>query len=240
MTKCDQIKILNNKIKANNVQYDINRLNAEIPAFSEGDLDQHEFLTRKYLKYKPNALDKAKFEFSPLGKAFNQGSDKKLKNYKEEGVIKLLKDIRDKIARPIGGNNDDNDDNDDHDDNGNDNGNGDRDNKDSEYDGEYLLKLDKLLKDLKDDEKSLKTFTENIDDKSKEELGAEELERKCEKLKNKKILEAEKLEKDFENLKNRRLIKERIDALKKKLNDLNKKRCNKASSSETSSDSENN
>ena len=28
MTKSDQIKILNNKIKANNAQYDINRLNA--------------------------------------------------------------------------------------------------------------------------------------------------------------------------------------------------------------------
>ena len=70
MTKSDQIKILNDKIKANNAQYDIDRLNAEISAF-------YEFLTRKDLKYKPNALDKAKFEFSPLGKAFNQGLDKK-------------------------------------------------------------------------------------------------------------------------------------------------------------------
>ena len=50
-----------------------------------------------------------------------------------------------------------------------DNDNDDRDNKDSEYDDEYLLKLDRLLKDLKDDEKSLKTFSENIDDKSKED-----------------------------------------------------------------------
>ena len=88
-------------------------------------------LTRKDLKYKPKERDKAKFEFSPLGKAFNQGSDKKAKNCKEEGVIKLLKDIRDKIARPIGGNNDVNDDNDDKDDR--DNGNN-GDNKDSEYD----------------------------------------------------------------------------------------------------------
>ena len=111
MTKSDQIKILNNKIKANNAQCDINRLNAKISAFSEGDLDKYEFLTRKDLKYKPNALNKAKFEFSPLGKAFNQGLDKKAENYKEEGVIKILKDIRDEIARPIGGNNDDNDDN---------------------------------------------------------------------------------------------------------------------------------
>ena len=97
MTKSDQIKILNDKIKANNSQYKIDRLNAKISAFPEGDLDKYEFLTRKDLKYKPNALDKAKFEFSPLGKAFNQRLDKKAENYKEEGVIKLLKDIRDKM-----------------------------------------------------------------------------------------------------------------------------------------------
>ena len=57
MTKSDQIKILNDKIIVNNAQYDINRLNAEISAFSEGDLDKYEFLTRKDLKYKPNALE---------------------------------------------------------------------------------------------------------------------------------------------------------------------------------------
>ena len=84
MTKSDQIKILNDKIKANNVQYDIDRLNAEISAFSESYLDKYEFLTRKDLKYKPNALDKAKFEFSPLVKVFNQGLDKKLKTIKKK------------------------------------------------------------------------------------------------------------------------------------------------------------
>ena len=77
MTKSDQIKILNDKIKANNAKYKIDRLNVEISAFSEGDLDKYEILTRKDLKYKPNALAKAKFEFSPLCKAFNQGLDKK-------------------------------------------------------------------------------------------------------------------------------------------------------------------
>ena len=119
MIKSNQIKIFDNKIKANNAQYKIDRLNAEISAFSEGDLDKYEFLTRKDLKYKPNALDKAKCEFSPLGKAFNQGLDKKAENYKEEGVIKLLKDIRDRMVRPIGGNNGGNGNNDD---NGDDNG----------------------------------------------------------------------------------------------------------------------
>ena len=33
MIKCDQIKIFNDKIRANNTQYDIDRLNAEISAF---------------------------------------------------------------------------------------------------------------------------------------------------------------------------------------------------------------
>ena len=98
MTSKDQIKILNDKIESNTNQYKVDRLNAEISAFSSGDLNKYEFLTRKDLKYKPNALDKAKFEFSPLGKAFSVGLDKTSQGYQEEGVIKLLKDIRDGLA----------------------------------------------------------------------------------------------------------------------------------------------
>ena len=66
MTRKDQIKILDDKIKSNTNQDKVYRLNAEISAFSSGNLNKYEFLTRKDLKYKPNALDKAKFEFSPL------------------------------------------------------------------------------------------------------------------------------------------------------------------------------
>ena len=98
MTCKEQIKILNDKIKSNANQYKIDRLNAEISAYSSGDLNIYEFLTRKDLKYKPNALDKTKFEFSPLDKAFSMGLDKTAVGYQEEGVIKLLKDIRDGLA----------------------------------------------------------------------------------------------------------------------------------------------
>ena len=98
MTRKDQIKILNAKIKSNTNQYKVDRLNAVISGFSSGDLNKYEFLTRKDLKYKPNALDKARFEFSPLGKAFSMGLDKNVQGYQEEGVIKLLKDIRDSLA----------------------------------------------------------------------------------------------------------------------------------------------
>ena len=111
MTRKEQNKILDAKIESNVNQYKLDRLNAEISAFSSGDLNKYEFLTRKDLKYKPNALDKARFEFSPLGKTFSTGLDKNVQGYKEEGVIKLLKDIRDSLARPPRPNNnrDDND-----------------------------------------------------------------------------------------------------------------------------------
>ena len=132
MTRKEQNKILNAKIESNVNQYKVDRLNAEISAFSSGDLSKYEFLKRIDLNYKPNALDKARFEFSPLGKTFSTGLDKNVQGYKEEGIIKLLKDIRDSLARPpIPNNNrDDNDDNDDNDYNDND----DNDDDDNDYD----------------------------------------------------------------------------------------------------------
>ena len=95
MTRKEQNKILDDKTESNINQYKVDRLNAEISAFSSGDLNKYEFLRRKDLKYKPNALDKATFEFSPLGKTLSTGLDKTAQGYQEEGVIKLLKDIRD-------------------------------------------------------------------------------------------------------------------------------------------------
>ena len=114
MTRKEQNKILDDKIESNVNQID--RLNAEISAFSSGDLNKYEFLTRKDLKYKPNALDKARFEFSPLGKTFSTGLDKTVQGYQEEGVIKLLKDIRDGLRNGrnrLDDNGDDGDDDDD-------------------------------------------------------------------------------------------------------------------------------
>ena len=98
MTRKEQNKILDAKIDSNINQYKVDRLNAEISAFSSGDLNKYEFLKRIDLNYKPNALDKARFEFSPLGRAFNEGLDKTIPNYQEEGAIKLLKEIRDNLT----------------------------------------------------------------------------------------------------------------------------------------------
>ena len=95
MTRKEQNKILDAKIESNVNQYKVDRTNAEISAFSSGDLNKYEFLKRKDLNYKPNALDKARFEFSPLGKTFSTGLDNNAQGFQEKGVIKLLKDIRD-------------------------------------------------------------------------------------------------------------------------------------------------
>ena len=43
-------------------------MNAEISAYSSGDLPKYEYLTKKDLGYKPDAFEQAKFEYSPLGK----------------------------------------------------------------------------------------------------------------------------------------------------------------------------
>ena len=99
MTRNEQNKILDAKIESNVNQYKVDRMNAEISAFSSGDLNKYEFLKRIDLNYKPNAIDKARFEFSALGKTFSTGLDKTAQGYQEEGVIKLLKDIRDGLNR---------------------------------------------------------------------------------------------------------------------------------------------
>ena len=125
MTRKEQNKILDAKIESNVNQYKVDMLNAEISALSSGDLNKYEFLKRTDLNSKPNALDKARFEFSPLGKTLNTGLDKTAQGYQEEGIIKLLKDIRDGLAGgitpraprvPKGSDDDDDDDDDDNDD----------------------------------------------------------------------------------------------------------------------------
>ena len=93
MTRKDQNKILDDKIKANERQYDLDRMNAEISSCSSGDLPKYEYLTKKDLGYKPDAFEQAKFEYSPLGKVVTDGLDKSGRN---EGLLKRLKNIEDR------------------------------------------------------------------------------------------------------------------------------------------------
>ena len=81
----DQLKILDRKIKQNKADYDLHRQNAEISALSSGDLNKYEYLTKKDLGYKPDPLQKAKFEDSPLGQVLNKGLKT---DERSEGLLK--------------------------------------------------------------------------------------------------------------------------------------------------------
>ena len=54
------------------------------------NLDKYEYLTGEDLGLKPNTIEQARFEYSPLGKIFNKGLDK---DDKKEGLFKRLKNI---------------------------------------------------------------------------------------------------------------------------------------------------
>ena len=97
MTRKEQIKILDDKIEANNAQYDLYRMNAEISAYSSGDLPKYEYLTQKDLGYKPDAVEKVKFEYSPIGKVFTDGLAKEDKS-KKVRLFKLLKNIENNLV----------------------------------------------------------------------------------------------------------------------------------------------
>ena len=93
MTRKEQVKILDDKIKTNERQYDLDRMNAEISAYSSGDSPKYEYLTKKDLGCKPDAFEQAKFEYLPLGKVFTDGLDK---SNRKEGLLKRLKNIEDR------------------------------------------------------------------------------------------------------------------------------------------------
>ena len=93
MTVTDQIRILNRKIIQNEAQYGLDREAAKISALTSNNLDKYEYLTGENLGLKPSTVDKAKFEYSPLGKIFNKGLSK---DDKKEGLFTRLKNIEDK------------------------------------------------------------------------------------------------------------------------------------------------
>ena len=96
MTRKEQNKILNDKIEASNAQYNLDRMSTEISAYSSGDLPKYEYLTKKDLGYKPYAVEKVKFEYSPIGKIFTDGRAKEDKS-KKVGLFKRLKNVEDNL-----------------------------------------------------------------------------------------------------------------------------------------------
>ena len=89
MTLTDELKILNDKIKANQAQYDLGREAAKLSALSSKDLlGKYEYLTGEDLGHRPIVLEKTKFEYSPLGMSLS-------KSFKKDNVKDIANRERD-------------------------------------------------------------------------------------------------------------------------------------------------
>ena len=91
---------INDQIRDEKLQYDINRKTAEISDLSSGKIDKYEYLTGKEIlpSNQQQIIEQAKFTYSPLGKAFekqiktieDQG-EKKITVIQDQGQVKTIK-----------------------------------------------------------------------------------------------------------------------------------------------------
>ena len=94
---------IEDQIKDEKLQYDINREAAKISALSSGKFDKYEYLTGEEIlpSNQQQIIQQAKFNYSPLGKAFEK-QRKTIEDQGEKQVVTLesLKDS-DKKLPPI-------------------------------------------------------------------------------------------------------------------------------------------
>ena len=85
---------IEDQIKDEKLQYDINRESAKIPDLSSGKIDKYEYLTGEEIlpSNQQQIIEQAKFTYSPLGKAFEKQT-KTIEN-KGEKQIKAIQDNR--------------------------------------------------------------------------------------------------------------------------------------------------
>ena len=87
---------IEDQIRDEKLQYDVNRETSKILALSSGKTDKYEYLTGQEIlpSNQQQIINQAKFSYSPSGKAF----EKQTKTIKDQGE-KQIKTIQDK--RPI-------------------------------------------------------------------------------------------------------------------------------------------
>ena len=87
---------INDQIRDEKLQYEINRKAAEISALSSGKIDKHEYLTGEQILpfNQKQIIEQAKFTCSPLQKAF----EKQIKTIENQGEkqVEALKDLKPK------------------------------------------------------------------------------------------------------------------------------------------------
>ena len=83
---------IDDQIKSEKLQYDINREVAKVSALSSGKFDKYEYLTGEEIlpSNKQQIIEQAKFTYSPLGKTF----EKQTKTIEDQGE-KQIKAIQD-------------------------------------------------------------------------------------------------------------------------------------------------
>ena len=93
--------IIDDQIRDEKLQYDINREAAKISALSSGKIDKHEYLTGEEIlpSNQQQIIEQAKFTYSPLGKAF----EKQIKTIEDQGqkqveALKTFKSDNQKLA----------------------------------------------------------------------------------------------------------------------------------------------
>ena len=79
MTLTDELKILNDKIKTNQAQYDLDREAAKISALSSKELNKYEYLTGEDLGYKLGVVEQAKLNILRWVKSLIRVRKKKTK-----------------------------------------------------------------------------------------------------------------------------------------------------------------
>ena len=97
---------IDDQIKYEKLQYDVNREAAKISALSSGKCNKYEYLTGKEVlsSNKQQIIEQAKFTYSPLGKAF----EKQTKTIEDQGKKQIealenlkLKEITQDKTKPI-------------------------------------------------------------------------------------------------------------------------------------------
>ena len=91
---------LEDQIRDEKLQYDINRDAAKISALSSGKTHKHEYLTGEKIlpSNQQQIIEQPKFTYSPLGKAF----EKQIKTIEDQGKnqIDALADLKPKEIKP--------------------------------------------------------------------------------------------------------------------------------------------
>ena len=91
---------LEDQIRDEKLQYDINREAAKLPSLSSGNTKKYEYLTGEEIlpSNQQQIIEQAKFTYSPMGKAF----EKQIKTIEDQGrkQIDALADLKPKELKP--------------------------------------------------------------------------------------------------------------------------------------------